>query len=133
MIEHSSEEYKPLFSGDEGPTARSTLEYDESPDRDDDQVSDLQPILDHLGDITGLITSYLEETRETKRVDHDAQRRHFAHQRRIVYTAAGTFLAVVLIAAGMTAQGALSGDAFTFVLGTLFGAILTFLQTMLRE
>jgi ABC-type enterochelin transport system permease subunit len=31
----------------------------------------------------------------------------------------------------MTIQGALSDDAFTFILGTLFGAILTFLQNML--
>jgi len=89
-----------------------------------DNPPDIQPFLENLEEITGLVREWFEQSRESKKV---AAR----HQQIIVGIAALTFLIVIGLSALMTFNDALSGDAFTFVLGTLFGAILTFLQNML--
>jgi len=94
------------------------------------QETDWTPIIENLNEITDLVREYFKQSRENKKIENQAKKEHFNHQRRIVYTTAGTFLLVVGISAYMTSVDALSGDAFTFVLGTLFGAILTFLQNM---
>ncbi|MXR52052.1 hypothetical protein GRX03_10630 [Halovenus sp. WSH3] len=92
---------------------------------------DLNKILANLEDITDLIREYFEQSRENKRVENERRQRYLKHQRKVIFTAAITFIVVIGISALMTFYNALSGDAFTFVLGTLFGAILTFLQNML--
>lgn len=95
------------------------------------QQPDLEPLLENLEEITALVREWFEQSRENKRVENEGRQLRLEHRERIIYTAAIAFIAVVLVSAGMTWADALSGDAFTFVLGTLFGAILTFLQTML--
>jgi len=90
-------------------------------------------LMQNLADLSDLVTSYLEEQRENRKVENKREQEHLAHQRRVVYVVAGTFLVVIGIAAVMTYADALSGDAFTFVLGSLFGAILTFLQENLMS
>ncbi|EMA38621.1 hypothetical protein [Halobiforma nitratireducens] len=97
------------------------------------QETDWTPLIENLNEITELVKEYFKQSRENKKIENEAKEQHFHHQRRIVYTTAGTFLVVVGISAYMTSVDALSGDAFTFVLGTLFGAILTFLQNMMAE
>ncbi|WP_415382027.1 hypothetical protein [Halosimplex sp. TS25] len=98
----------------------------------DEQV-DWNTLIENLEDVTNLIREYFEQSRENKRVENERKQSYFKHQQRIVLTAAGTFLIVIGIAAWMTYSDALSGDAFTFVLGTLFGSILTFLQNMIGQ
>lgn len=95
------------------------------------QQPDLEPVLENLEEITELVREYFEQSRESKRVEIEGRQQRLRHRERIIYTAAIAFLGVVLVSAGMTWVDALSGDAFTFVLGTLFGSILTFLQTTL--
>lgn len=90
-------------------------------------------LIENLEDVTNLIREYFEQSRENQRVENERKQRYFEHQQRIVLTAAGTFIIVIGIAAWMTYSNALSGDAFTFVLGTLFGSILTFLQNMISQ
>lgn len=82
--------------------------------------------LQQLSDIREFVESYLQERRETKE-------RQFRHRENIIKYTGGSVLGVIIIAAYMTVNGALSGDAFTFVLGTLFGSLLTFLQNMLQQ
>ena len=90
-------------------------------------------LIENLEDVTNLIREYFEQSRENKRVENERKQSYFEHQQRIVLTTAGTFIIVIGIAAWMTYSNALSGDAFTFVLGTLFGSILTFLQNMIGQ
>jgi len=94
---------------------------------------DWNTLVENLEDVTNLIREYFEQSRENKRVENERKRSYFKHQQRIVIIAAVTFLLVISISAWMTFSNALSGDAFTFVLGTLFGAILTFLQNMIGQ
>jgi hypothetical protein len=89
--------------------------------------------LENLDDITDLVNDFFDQRRKNKEVDQDLRERVLAHRWKIVRITAGTFVAVVGISAYMTIEGALSGDAFTFVLGTLFGSILTFLQNNLQR
>ena len=90
-------------------------------------------LIENLEDVTNLIREYFEQSRENKRVENERKQSYFEHQERIILTAAGTFVIVIGTAAWMTYSNALSGDAFTFVLGTLFGSILTFLQNMIGQ
>lgn len=92
---------------------------------------DWNNLIENLEDVTNLVREYFEQSRENKRVENEKKQNYFKHQRRIVLYAAITFLLVIGISASMTLGNALSGDAFTFVLGTLFGSILTFLQNMI--
>lgn len=82
--------------------------------------------MQRIGEITEMIKTWQEERRE-------AQSRVFQHRETIVRWAAGTFVALIVISGSMTMVGALSADAFTFVLGTLFGSLVTFLQNTLRQ
>lgn len=90
-------------------------------------------LIENLEDVTNLIGEYFEQSRENKKVENERKNSYFEHQQRIILTAAITFILVIGIAAWMTYNNALSGDAFTFVLGTLFGSILTFLQSMIGK
>lgn len=90
-------------------------------------------LIENLEDVANLIHEYFEQSRENKRVENEGRLNYFKHQQRIIFIAAGTFIIVIGISAWMTFHNALSGDAFTFVLGTLFGAILTFLQNMIGQ
>ena len=89
--------------------------------------------LQNIEEITDLVKEFFTQQRENKKVEQDLQTSILSHRRKIVIVTAGTFVLVVGIAAYMTIEDALSGDAFTFVLGTLFGSILTFLQDTLQQ
>lgn len=80
--------------------------------------------LKQLDGITNLIQTYQKERRQS-------QNRRLRHREYIVIIASATLLLLIGASAWMTIENALSGDAFTFVLGTLFGALITFLQNML--
>lgn len=100
----------------------------------DDAERDPQVMaLENLDGITDLVNDFFDQRRESKKVDQELRERILVHQWRIVKITAFTFVAVVGISAYMTIEGALSGAAFTFVLGTLFGSILTFLQNNLQQ
>jgi hypothetical protein len=109
-------------------------ETDEGHSETNKADSDVLPILlKNLENITGLIESYFEQSRENKEVDNEWKKKKYRHRLWIVVISASTFLIVITLSAVMTIYNALSGDAFTFVLGTLFGSILTFLQNMISD
>lgn len=81
---------------------------------------------ERLDEITTLMETWQTEQRQTRA-------RLLRHRETIVVVAAATLLGLIGISAWMTYNGALSGDAFTFVLGALFGSLVTFLQNMLRN
>lgn len=88
---------------------------------------------ENLGTIIELISEYFEQTRENKIVKKEEKEYYLSYRINLVVISSLVFLAVVIISAFMTYVNALSGDAFTFVLGTLFGSILTFLQKMVSN
>ena len=138
--EENGESSENLSSDDDpfeiGDDLKEQLEPQTEPPQSSDhrqanQRPDLESVLNNLEGITALVREWFEQSRENKRVANEGRQLFLKHRERIVYTAAVAFLGVVIVSAFMTWQNALSGDAFTFVLGTLFGSILTFLQTML--
>ena len=114
-------------------TQTSTGQSATGPNQTASEQLDWNMIISNLENITNLISEYFEQARENKQVENERKVMYFKHQRQIILTAALTFIIVIVTSAGMTVYGALSGDAFTFVLGTLFGAILTFLQNMMGK
>lgn len=131
MPEDEDESADELFNGvedvDDVPNDKSTEEVQNQWNPSGQQTPEWIPLaLERLDDITNLLQTYQEERRQSVK-------RRYRHRETIVVLASVTLLLLIGGSAWMTVNGALSGDAFTFILGTLFGALLTFLQNILTQ